>query len=86
MGPKWKFEDPAALQRAVEICRKNVPKDSWRVTDDNTITFASIKAEELYAIATSVSSANSGAVTSSQEAVAGSGKVEDSQAGRSRWT
>ena len=54
MGPKWKFEDPAALQRAVEICRKHVPKDSWRVIDDNTIAFVSIKAEEMYSIAKAV--------------------------------
>ena len=53
-GPKWRFNDPAELERAVNICKKNVPADSWRVIDEYTISFASIKAEELYAIAKAV--------------------------------
>ena len=50
-GPMWKFENAADFEKAVRICKKKVPADSWRVTDDNTITFASIKAEEMYSIA-----------------------------------
>ena len=53
-GPKWRFNDPVEMQRAVNICKKNVPADSWRVIDEHTIAFASIKAEELYSIAKAV--------------------------------
>jgi len=53
-GPKWRFNDPAELERAVNICKREIPADSWRVIDDNTIAFASMKAEELYAIAKAV--------------------------------
>ena len=53
-GPKWRFNDPAELERAVNICKREVPADSWRVIDEHTIAFASIKAEELYAIAKAV--------------------------------
>ena len=50
-GPQWKFERAEDFHRAVEVCKRKVPADSWRVTDDNTITFASIRAEEIYSIA-----------------------------------
>ena len=53
-GMKWRFNDPAEMQRAVNICKKNVPADSWRVIDEHTIAFASIKAEEIYSIAKAV--------------------------------
>ena len=53
-GPMWKFKNAADFEKAVRICKKKVPADSWRVTDDNTITFASMKAEELYAVAKAV--------------------------------
>ena len=53
-GPKWKFENPADFEKAVRICKEKVPADSWRVVDDNTIAFASVKAEELYSIAKAV--------------------------------
>ena len=53
-GPKWRFNDPAELERAVNICKKNVPADSWRVIDEHTIAFASIKAEEIYSISKAV--------------------------------
>ena len=53
-GPKWKFENAADFERAVRICKEQVPADSWRVVDDNTIAFASVRAEELYSIAKAV--------------------------------
>ena len=53
-GPKWRFNDPVEMQRAVNICKKNVPADSWRVIDQHTIAFASIKAEEIYSISKAV--------------------------------
>ena len=53
-GPKWKFENPSDFEKAVRICKEKVPADSWRVVDDNTIAFASVKAEELYSIAKAV--------------------------------
>ena len=58
-GMKWRFNDPAEMQRAVNICKKNVPADSWRVIDDNAIAFASIKAEELYSISKAVAGSES---------------------------
>ncbi len=53
-GPKWKFENPADFEKAVQICKEKVPADSWRVVDDNMIAFASVRAEELYSIAKAV--------------------------------
>tara|TARA_B100002019_G_scaffold290535_1_gene308452 strand:- start:2152 stop:2379 length:228 start_codon:yes stop_codon:yes gene_type:complete len=54
-GPKWKFEDPADLQRAVRICERKLPVRSWRVLEDrNMIEFESVKAEEMYSIAKAV--------------------------------
>ena len=39
-GPKWKFEDPADLQRAVKICERRLPVRSWRVLEsENMIEF-----------------------------------------------
>ncbi len=54
-GPKWKYENPADLQRAVKICERRLPKRSWRVLEEsNTIEFDSVKSEEMYAIAKAV--------------------------------
>ena len=54
-GPKWKYEDPADLQRAVKICERKLPVRSWRVLEDqNMIEFESVKAEEMYTIAKAV--------------------------------
>ena len=47
-GPKWVFNDPAELEKAVNVCKRSVPADSWRVIGDDSIVFASIKAEEMY--------------------------------------
>ena len=54
-GPKWKYEDPADLQRAVKICERKLPVRSWRVLEDqNMIEFDSVKTEEMYWIAKAV--------------------------------
>ena len=54
-GPKWKYEDPADLQRAVKICERKLPVRSWRVLEDqNMIEFDSVKTEEMYSIAKAV--------------------------------
>ena len=54
-GPKWKFENPEDLQRAVKICERKLPVRSWRVIKEkNMIEFESVKAEEMYSIAKAV--------------------------------
>ena len=54
-GPKWKYEDPADLQRAVKICQRRLPVRSWRVLEnENMIQFDSVKTEEMYSIAKAV--------------------------------
>ena len=72
-GPSTKFESATGFGRAAAICElENIPcrLDPY----ENTIHFKSIKAEEQFSIAwqTAMSKAHSGAVTESQEAVAGS--------------
>ena len=72
-GPSTKFESATGFGRAAAICElEDVPcrLDPY----ENTIHFASSKAEEQFSIAwqTAMSRAHSGAVTESQEAVAGS--------------
>jgi len=47
-GPKWTFESDEAVREAAAICVLNVPADSWRVVENRSIVFASIKAEEMY--------------------------------------
>lgn len=49
-GPKWKFTDPAVMEAAVNVCKQHLPADSWRVVGDDTIVFASVKAEELFSV------------------------------------
>ena len=54
-GPKWKFENPADLEKAVRICQRKLPVRSWRVLEsENMIQFESVKAEEMYSIAKAV--------------------------------
>tara|TARA_S200002703_G_scaffold3958_1_gene5395 strand:+ start:1436 stop:1669 length:234 start_codon:yes stop_codon:yes gene_type:complete len=54
-GPKWKFENPTDLQRAVNICKRKLPVRSWRVLENqNIIEFENVKAEEMYSIAKAV--------------------------------
>ena len=53
-GPKWKFEKPETMYEAVRICNKYLPRDGWRVIDDDTIVFASIQLEEKFSIARSL--------------------------------
>lgn len=53
-GPKWKFEKPETMYEAVRICNKYLPRDGWRVIDDDTIVFASIQLEEKFSIARSI--------------------------------
>ena len=47
-GPKWTFNSDEAVREAAAICVLNVPTDSWRVVENRSIVFASIKAEEMY--------------------------------------
>lgn len=53
-GPKWKFEKPETMYEAVRICNKYLPRDGWRVINDDTIVFASVQLEEKFSIARSV--------------------------------
>ena len=53
-GPKWKFEKPETMYEAVRICNKYLPRDGWRVVNDDTIVFASIQLEEKFSIARSI--------------------------------
>ena len=64
-GPKWTFNSDESVREAAAICVLNVPADSWRVVENRSIVFASVKAEEMYskAAAGSVNSlATEGAV------------------------
>ena len=47
-GPKWTFSSDEAVREAATACMLNVPADSWRVVENRSIVFASIKAEEMY--------------------------------------
>ena len=47
-GPKWTFSSDEAVREAAAICVLNVPADSWRVVENRSIVFASVKAEEMY--------------------------------------
>ena len=47
-GPKWTFESDESVREAAAICVLNVPADSWRVVENRSIVFASVKAEEMY--------------------------------------
>ena len=47
-GPKWTFSSDEAVREAATVCMLNVPADSWRVVENRSIVFASIKAEEMY--------------------------------------
>ena len=53
-GPKWKFESPVTLYEAVRICNEHLPRDGWRVINDDTIMFSSIQLEEKFSIARNV--------------------------------
>ena len=54
-GPKWKYENPADLQRAVKICERRLPVRSWRVIEsENMIQFDSVKTAQMYSIAKAV--------------------------------
>ena len=50
-GPKWKFEKPETMYEAVRICNQYLPKDGWRVENDDTIVFATLQLEEKFSIA-----------------------------------
>lgn len=47
-GPKWTFDSDESVREAAAICVLNVPADSWRVVENRSIVFASVKAEEMY--------------------------------------
>lgn len=47
-GPKWTFSSDDAVREAAAVCVLNVPADSWRVVENRSIVFASVKAEEMY--------------------------------------
>lgn len=47
-GPKWTFSSDESVREAAAICVLNVPADSWRVVENRSIVFASVKAEEMY--------------------------------------
>lgn len=50
-GPKWKFEKPESMYEAVKICNQYLPKDGWKVVNDDTIVFATLQLEEKFSIA-----------------------------------
>ena len=47
-GPKWTFSSDEAVREAATVCMLNVPADSWRVVENRSIVFASVRAEEMY--------------------------------------
>lgn len=58
-GPKWTFSSDDAVREAAAVCVLNVPADSWRVVENRSIVFASVKAEEMYSKAAAGSQARS---------------------------
>lgn len=54
-GPEWRFENQESFREAIEICKGELPADSWyAVHTQKRIVFQSIKTEEMFSIAKAV--------------------------------